>query len=329
MDAAPTTAPAASNTAPVTDTSSGDGPDVAPPAGRPSVADQVARGGQTSDSENKPAPKAEDKPTPPARHKFTLKVDGQEESLELTPEEIQVRLQRERAANKRFQQAAEERKRVQAFIEMVEKNPAEAVKFVTGGKVDLTKWAEQDLLRRYEESQMTPEQREKLALQRQIDQYQNQEKTRAEQIQAQQRVAFEEKVRNETEQELMAGLKQTGYSMEVQKMVLPMMAEIASANLEFGIELTPAQMANETKRRVETMAGNLVKGMSGEQLANFLGPAAVKSILQHQLAAHKLQASPGQPRPAPEPEEKTEPRREMSPSEFRRKHMFGIEPVKR
>ena len=53
--------------------------------------------------------------------------------------------------------------------------------------------------------------------------------------------------------------------------LVPMMAEIAEAALDYGVELTPSQMAGEANKRLETIHRRQLQGLKGEQLLRYLG----------------------------------------------------------
>jgi len=96
-------------------------------------------------------------PPPPAPKKYKLKVDGREE--ELDEESVSKLAQMGRASSKRFQEAAQSRKQSEDFIKMLKEDPASVLTNPAIG-IDLRKFAEDYLMKQYEQEKMTPEQRQ-------------------------------------------------------------------------------------------------------------------------------------------------------------------------
>ena len=106
-----------------------------------------------------------------------------------------------------------------------------------------------------------------------------------------------------------------------------MMAEIAESALDYGVELTPGQMAAEANKRLETIHRRQVQGLKGEALLKYLGDDVVTEAIRAKLAATKGSvAAPSAPPPPPARKPSTEaPRKPMTPQEWRMKHLYGME----
>jgi len=235
------------------------------------------------------------------RRKYKFKVDGAEIEEELSDTDVHVRLQKALAAEKRFKEASDQRKSIEQALKTIKSDPAKALKELAG--IDLDEWAEQRLTERYQEALMPEEQ--KAATQRQ--QYE----------------AFEQQVYEQTQAEFIKAVDILGYDKEFSRtVVLPIMAEIAESALDYGVELTPQQLAHEANKRLETIHKRQVSTMSGEQLLSYLGDDVVRQIIKTKLSATK--SAPTAPVPAP-------PAREPRPSEnkpktmadFRMKNLYG------
>jgi hypothetical protein len=264
------------------------------------------------------------------RRKYRLKVDGQDVEEELTDEQIAVRLQKAHGAERRMQEAAEERKQLKAWIEAYKKDPFAASKDPYIG-LDLEELAEQRLTEKYtkhlEEQSMTEEQRELRRRDEEIaqikaerDEYRRQETERA---QAQ----LDERIFKETNDHFTSALEELGVDASNEAMYE--MASIAKLNLERNLQLTPKQLAAEVRDRIEGRQEKLRKsvtgGMKGDRLLKHLGADVVKEVIRASLAERKvnLTPKPAAPRP-PAAAADEKPGKSISPSQFRRKNLYGI-----
>ena len=273
------------------------------------------------------APKAAPKPPPPERRKYALKVDGQEMEEELTDDEIRVRLQKAHAVDKRFQEVAQQRKQIEDALKLLKHDPAKALKDIAG--LDLDEWAEKRIMERYQESMMPEAEREKAELQRKVAEYERQfeeQKTAAEMAKQQ---AYEEQVFQQTEAEFLEAIEQLGFEDKgfSRTVLLPMMADIAEAALDYGVELTPAQMAAEANKRLETVHRRQVANLKGPALLKYLGDDVVNEAIRAKLAATKgvVAAPMTPPPPARKPDVPGTRSKPMTPAEWRMKHLYGVE----
>jgi hypothetical protein len=270
-------------------------------------------------------PKATQGMTAAEKRRYMLKVDGQEIEEELSDEDIRVRLQKAHAVDKRFQEVASQRKQIEEALKVIKTDPAKALKEIAG--LDLDEWAEKRILERYQEAMMPEAEREKVELQRKLAEYERQfeeQKTTAEQ---QRQQAYEQQVFEQTEQDFVQALEHLGYDKVFGRQVLvPMMAEIAEQALDYGIELTPTQMASEANKRLETIHRRQVTSMKGDSLLKYLGDDTVREVIAAKLAQTRSSASPTQaPIPPPARKPATQERKPMTPAQWRMKHMYGME----
>jgi hypothetical protein len=281
--------------------------------------------GSKGNEQKAPASKAPTAPTPAEKRRYALKVDGQDIEEELSDDEIRVRLQKAHAVDKRFAEVANQRKQIEAALNQLKTDPAKALKEIAG--LDLDEWAEKRILERYQEAMMPEAEREKAEMQRKLADYERQfeeQKTSAENAKQQ---AYEQQVFEKTEQEFIQAVETLGYDKGFSRTVLvPMMAEIAESALDYGVELTPGQMAAEANKRLETIHRRQVQGLKGEQLLRYLGDDVVTEAIRAKLAATRgPSAAPSTP-PPPSRKPSTEaPRKPMTPQEWRMKHLYGME----
>jgi hypothetical protein len=264
-----------------------------------------------------------EEPTPAEKRKYKLKVDGQDLEEELSDDEITVRLQKARAADKRMQQAAQTQKQFQDIVEWIKKDPFEALKHEAFG-LDLNKLAEERLAQQYQEAILPPEEREKMQLQKELEQYKQREVQVKQQQEAKAAEQYEARVLQELETEMVSALDTSGMPKTPQ--TLYMMAQIAKANLNYGIELTPQQLAAEVRSNMAVTNKAVLSQLKGKALLEYLGPDVVKDVIRTRLENTKLQATQVKAPPVKRPEPQAPKKQEfMSSAQFRRKHIFGIE----
>ena len=277
-----------------------------------------------------PEPKAPATPTAAEKRKYKLKVDGKDQELELDDTEISIRLQKATAAEKRMQEAAEQRKQIQAVLEFIKKDPIAALKDPALG-IDVEKMVEERLAQRYQDEmkrqQMTPEQLKMKEIEDQLQaeraKREELEKTRA----AEAKKALDEKIWADTQKSFFDAMAEEGVEQNYETIFH--MAEIAKMNLEHKIELTPKQMAAEVKARMDGAREKLEKAarstLKGDKLLSYLGQDTVNEVIQATLAKYKAKPAVAPP-PAAEPEPEVEPKRQelISSADFRRRFQFGI-----
>jgi|SRR5579859_7499529 len=273
------------------------------------------------------------------RRKYKLRVDGGEQELALSDDEISVRLQKGLAADKRMAEAAEIRKQFAAFREAVKRDPFGVLKDPAFG-IDLEAEAEKRLADKYRqqlrEAQIaqaqTEEEKQRLKLQSDLDErerklkeYADKEKVWQEDQAQRAQAEMDQRVFQEIESDFMEALQAEGITKSYE--TLYMMAEIARLNLDHGIELTPRQMAAEVRGRVEAQNSKLEQavrsGLQGQDLLDYLGESTVKAVLQ--AAKAKLRGVALAPKPAPTPYRDPEaPRKIRTPSDWKRE--LGLKP---
>jgi hypothetical protein len=201
-------------------------------------------------------------------------------------EELVKRIQKAEAADRRMQEAAEQRKQVEALFDLLKKDPIAALKDPALG-VDVRKMVEEQILREYEESQLDEPSRKTKELERQLQA----EKAKWQEHEAKQQQIAEqqlhERVFQETQQQFTQALDQADVPRNKETMY--MMAEIAQVNLENGIDLSPAQLAAEVKDRISGMHTHIVRSLDGEKLMNYLGDDVITKVLQFAVERVKAQ----------------------------------------
>lgn len=264
----------------------------------------------------------------PTKRKYKQKVDGEEFEEELTDDEVIARLQKEKAWNKRQNELAKERRKLQDFYERNKKDPLSIVKEMYG--VDPLELAQARLAEQYKKQfelqQLKPEDRIKAEYEEKLAAEQQKLKDMQAQIEAKEQEALEAKVLEETKSDFTAALESEG--LPASWKALHEMAVVAKMALDNGLRLTSQQLAMEVRNRLESRDADLHKevlgGLEGEALLKRFDPAVVKKIVQAVLAQQKASVKV----PPAAPVKRDKPAATVIPAELKesqkRKMRLGI-----
>lgn len=269
----------------------------APAARKPLPGAPNVEGGSPAAKTEAPKPEAPAAPKPPEKRKYKLKVDGAEVEEELGDEEIAVRLQKGRAAEKRMQEAAAIRKQFQELKELAKSDPALVLKELAGLD-DPDAWAEQRLAEKWKRDVM-PEADRKLAdlearAKAAEDRVKAFETAKSQEAEAKQMAHLEA----QTEATFKRAFEVSGLSWTPEH--LDLFGKVALEALDYGIDLTPEQMAAEVKGELEkrdTKSTEAAKGkllsLKGDDLLNAMGEDAVKEVIRASIAKRQAAQAGG------------------------------------
>lgn len=212
--------------------------------------------------------------------RMKLKIDGKE--VEMSESEVVSYATKARAADQRFDEAANIRKEAEQVLKFAKDNPEEFFKR-TG--MNAREWAEQYLLREIERERMSPEQKKALENEEKLRKYEDGEKLRIETERKAQIAALEKQhLQNYdlmfTEALQKSGLPKTAYTVK-------RMAELQLVNVKKKLELKPDQLAKLVREDYASEQKALLSGYDGDQLIEFLGPDVVKKLSKAQIAKLK------------------------------------------
>lgn len=210
---------------------------------------------------------------------ITTKVNGREEKI--TVREAIKRAQLASASNEKMQRAAAIEKRAQQMeqlLKLAEENPGEF--FKARGK-NFDSLAEEALARKFEEMQMTPEQRELRDTKAERDKYksdiekENQSKTeqRSQQIRAH--------VEQSMDKEIGDAFKESGLPKHP-LYVAQLSYEMLRAS-KTNQPLTAKEAAAKVKSRWEAQSRSILESMDAEAIRTFLGPKVQQLLTDHEL----------------------------------------------
>lgn len=239
---------------------------------------------------NEPAKDAKPESVQSMVKRLKLKVDGEEfeEDYDLANEEqLRKDLQLARAAKKRMSEAQGLKKEAYQIIEQYKNDPIGLMKALGPKGYDI---AEQLLLEKLQGEMMTPEQRQMAELQQKLARYEQQEKEQKEKAEQEEMQALEMKQAEHYQKVIIDALDKTGLPKD------PALAKRAAfllkKNLELGLDLDAADLAQEIKQEVIGTLKAVAGSSEAQQLLDLLGPDIAKKIRKHdleQLKSKKMQ----------------------------------------
>ena len=221
-----------------------------------------------------------------------LKVDGKEEVMDLPfevdekgAEWLANRIQPTRAAQKRFQEAAEQKRTIEQALKNAKNDPASALKTLG---VDAQQFAEQYMEQIIKEQDMTEEERRVAAAERRVAELEAQNKAREDAaIKKQQEEQYNASMTQITKQ-ITEALESS--DLPKSNTTQRRMAEYMMMNLQNGVELPMASIVELVKEDYVQDIKEMFGGASGEQLINLFGEDVTNKIRKSDLA--KLKSAP-------------------------------------
>ena len=223
----------------------------------------------------------------PYRFKAKLKVDGREEEVDLSEEEIGERLQRQRAyerKEKQYRDGFAELERVKAALSHLHTNPLEVMQSlgVDVGNLWQTISQQQQQLQA-----LTPEQRQILERDQLIAQLRAQQEEFQTQQQKAQAQQYQEAVWNESQPRIVEAMQSAGLPRTPE--AIRMYAVVGQELLDRGYDAPESVIAQETANRLRATSQSFQRAMSPEQLEAMLGDEAINALLKRRL--EKAQAA--------------------------------------
>lgn len=276
----------------------------------------------------KPSNGATGKETPAAVEPAPPPVQTEEEELlelkvgdkteRLTRAQVIARAQKAEAADRRFREASEKQKRAEELIAEFEADPEAA--YARTGK-DPAKLFETYLAKKARDATLTPEQKEREALQKQLEEY----KAREAKTVAEQKTKAQEEQDKRTfanlESKLLGAASKHGLDQTPE--TLEMLCDVALEAIDMGYSLTEDQICQEVihrqKQHISARDQKILTKYLNDpaKLAEYIGPKAVEALLKHSLTkAPPPGGAPAAPKARPAKDPATG--RYMSEAEFER-----------
>lgn len=232
------------------------------------------------------APQPSEQEVKAAIKKWKLKSNGKER--EITDEaEIQRLAQMGLGAHEKFEQAATTRKKAEAILEVLQKDPAKALASLG---LDVRKLAEEYLVAEANKQMMSPEQRQKSEIQQEIQRLKA-EKDAMLTEQREQRVAqLQVKYEADIQDQIIGAIDQ--YKLPKNPKTVARIAEYMANALENGYEATALDVATRVKQDLEEEYKTHLSSYTVEDLIKALGEDKLKSIRQYEVQKVKAKTVP-------------------------------------
>jgi uncharacterized protein (UPF0147 family) len=254
----------------------------APPQGGTKVAIEPLKPGIT------PETKLPEPLTPVEKRMLKAKIDGKE--IEIDEDSAIRAFQKERASEKRFQDAAQMKKQAEGFLRMLKESDAnplvlEEIMNDPSIGVNFRKVAEQYLYEKIKFEQLSPDERKKAELKQELAQM---EQAKQEQLRLQQ----EEELNQQTEQwrehytqEINTALDKS--DLPRTQYTIAQMARYILMGQQRGMELSADEIIPLVKRDYQNMIMELFSKLPADKLTNFVGEDLLKKLREADLAKVK------------------------------------------
>lgn len=196
---------------------------------------------------------------------YKVKVDGNE--VEVDEDELKRGYSHAKAADKKMQDAAMSRKEAEQVLRIFKDNPKEAFKLL--GK-DARAFAEQVIQEELSESMLTPEQKELRDYKKQLESYQQNEKTAKEQYDKEQQDAEMSRYTEQIQAQIVSTLDTAG--LPKTERTVGRIAYYMQAALQAGYEnVTPNDVIDYVKNDYIADFKSFMGSMTEDQIEMFLG----------------------------------------------------------
>lgn len=211
---------------------------------------------------------------------FKVKIDGVEE--ELTKDQLIRYAQMGKSGQKAMQERAELRKSIESFIEALKANPESVLEEDLGLNMD--EIAQRRLARRLEEEALSPEEKERRALKKELEEIKSRY---AKEKEEQERAAYESEVaKYEAELETQVTEAFEKHQLPKKPIFLSRMADLLEEAYSRNLNVTPVQIAaaikedwlNETKSALGAFDDDALESMLGSEIVSRLRKSQLKKV---------------------------------------------------
>lgn len=202
---------------------------------------------------------------------YKVTVDGQE--MEVDENELRRGYAHNKAAAKRMEEAANQRKEAEHVLQLFKSNPREAMKALG---LDAKQFAEQVINHELQESILTPEQKELRHYREQVAAY---EKQQAELKAQQEQESMQQQLTQQAEliqNQIITALDTSGLPKNertVSKIIYYMQSYLKS-----GFDVTPNDVIDQVKADYQNDIKHLMAGLTEEQIEQYLGNDLVSKV---------------------------------------------------
>ena len=249
----------------------------------------VEASGEESQEEVKSEAEKQEEVKQELLRQIKLKVDGKEEAMELPfevneeqAEWLKRHIQPAKAAQKRFQEVSQEKKRIEEAVKNFQKDPAAALEALG---VNAHQFAEQFMINKLEEQNMTPEEREARDMKQKLANYEAMEAQRKEQAEVEKKKQLQAAKLKEYTEKITQALETSGLpkSDATQRRMAEYMLMNTQNNMDLPMESIVEMVREDYLADLKDMFANA----SGDQVLNTLGKDLADKIRKADLAQLK------------------------------------------
>jgi hypothetical protein len=255
------------------------------------------------------------------KFKFTTKIDGVEEEVELTEDDIRRDYQKLKASDKRFQAAAEQDKRARETIEKMSSEDG-LLEALVGMGYDPMQLAEKLIYNRLQVEAMSPEQKRIMELEQREHLRQQKDKQQQELIEQERFKEDNDRLTKEIQADIMSVLQSNAIPATAQNTWR--VGNKMLAHYKYGIDLSAKDAADLVLKDLQKEYRALTSHLDAEKLLEMIGPEAADKIRKRDLAkvANPFQSNVPKEK-QPKPQSKPPKRHYRTEAEWK-KHMAKI-----
>jgi len=248
---------------------------------------------------------------------YKLKVNGRDETIKFDPtneEEVKSWLQKGRASDQKFQEAAEVRKAAMSFIEELRKNPRKVLSD-PNINIDLKKFAEEIMNDQIAEMEKSPEQKEREKLQKELQKMKDEREQEKKEFETKEMARLNDEHERQIESDISSALDIGGLPKTPR--TVRTMADYMMVALENGINLTAKEIIPIVKNTTLSEFKEVVSSLTDDQLEDFLGKEVLGRLRKKNVAKAKAVETANAVKPTgAKPTVAAEPAKKMTIREF-------------
>lgn len=240
-------------------------------------------GAPKAKAEPKAAPEA--KPEPPkAKPEELFEFKGRK----LTRSEIERELEKIDGSDRKFREASDMRKQMEAFVENFKKDPL-SVLMQEGLPIDRKSLGEKLLLAELEREMLTPEQRKLQEYEAKFKEIESKEEVAKREVEERETEQKREIKRQEISQMFSKAMEASPLSKDPETAAVAMrdMAMMLRAARERGMEVSPDDLAKHAENKFYKGMRSLAENLEAKDLLDVLGPDIIKKLRKYDLAQLK------------------------------------------
>lgn len=231
--------------------------------------------------------KKDEKPEPDAKRKYSIKVNGKEQDVELTDQEVIRYVQKSQASDAAFREASAIKQQSLQFIEMLKKDPRSVLDHKSFGH-DTRKLAETWLSEAIEDELADPRDKEVRQLKKQLVEREEIEKKFKQEQTKVREDGLRQKYQADIQKDIVEAMKDSG--LPKTSRTISRIAYYMQQGLRRQVNLAPKDVIDLVKRDYTEDIKELFGSLEGDALLERVGKETTEKIRKHQV--NKLKDNP-------------------------------------